>query len=256
MDLATLIGLIGGFGIIIGAIAKGGDLALFINAPGLLIVVGGTFMVTLMKVPLADFLGSFAVGMKAFFHETEDPVQLIEEAITLSDVARKNGLLALEGVEVSNEFLRKGVDLCVDGHDPDLVQKMLNKDISLAIERHELGKNMFKSIGDAAPAMGMIGTLIGLVQMLANMADPASIGPAMAIALLTTLYGAIIANAFALPMADKLARRSKEERINKSLILETIMGIQEGLNPKVLETLLKTYLPGSKRGSGGEKEAA
>ena len=139
--------------------------------------------------------------------------------------------------------------------EPALIMTVVNEILaSSGIERHDIGKGIFKSIGDVAPAMGMIGTLIGLVQMLSNMDDPKAIGPAMAIALLTTLYGAIIANAFALPVADKLGFRSSEERINKSLILETIAGIQEGLNPRVLEGLLKTYLPDRKRGSSGDAE--
>ena len=247
MDIATLVGLLGGIGVIIGAIATGGDIMLFMNVPGLLIVVGGTFMVTLMQVSMKDFLSSFAIAMKAFFYKTDDAPTLIEEAVQLADVARKNGLLALEGQEIGNDFLKQGINLCVDGHDPALVQKMLTKDIDLTIERHEVGQGMFKRMAVMAPAMGMIGTLIGLVQMLANMSDPASIGPAMAIALLTTLYGAIIANTFAQPMADKLARASQMEKTNKSLILETISGIQEGMNPRVLEQMLSTYLPSSKR---------
>ena len=250
MDIATLIGFIGGFGIIIGAIATGGDVMLFVNTPSILIVVGGTFMVTLMKIPLADFFRSFGVALKAFFNKREDSAKLIEEAVRLSDVARKNGLLALEGEAVENEFLKKGISLCVDGHDPDLVKKMLTQDINQAIKRHEIGQEMWTSIGDMAPAMGMIGTLVGLVQMLANMSDPASIGPAMAVALLTTLYGAVIANAFAIPLADKLAMVSDFERMTKSLIIETISGIQEGMNPRVLESLLQTYLPEKKRSSG------
>lgn len=247
MDIATLIGLLGGIGIIIGAIATGGEIMLFVNLPGLLIVVGGTFMITLMQVSMKDFLSSFGIAMKAFFYKTDDAPTLIEEAVQLADVARKNGLLALEGQEIGNDFLKKGINLCVDGHDPVLVQKLLTKDINLTIERHEVGQGMFKRMAVMAPAMGMIGTLIGLVQMLANMSDPASIGPAMAIALLTTLYGAIIANAFAQPLADKLARASQMEKTNKSLILETISGIQEGMNPRVLEQMLSTYLPSSKR---------
>ncbi len=254
MDIATLIGLLGGFGIIIGAIATGGDVMLFVNVPSILIVVGGTFMVTLMQVSLKDFLGSFSIGMKAFFYKTDDAKQLIEEAVQLADIARKNGLLALEGQEISNDFLKTGVGLCVDGHDPALVQKMLSKDIDLTIERHTVGQTMFRNMATMAPAMGMIGTLVGLVQMLANMSDPASIGPAMAVALLTTLYGAVIANAFATPMADKLARASQMEQTNKSLIMETISGIQEGMNPRVLEQLLATYLPSSKRASEEEGE--
>jgi len=247
VDIATLIGLLGGIGIIIGAIATGGEIMLFVNLPGLLIVVGGTFMITLMQVSMKDFLSSFGIAMKAFFYKTDDAPTLIEEAVQLADVARKNGLLALEGQEIGNDFLKQGINLCVDGHDPALVQKLLTKDINLTIERHEVGQGMFKRMAVMAPAMGMIGTLIGLVQMLANMSDPASIGPAMAIALLTTLYGAIIANAFAQPLADKLARASQMEKTNKSLILETISGIQEGMNPRVLEQMLSTYLPSSKR---------
>lgn len=252
MDIATLVGLLGGFGIIIGAIATGGDIILFVNVPSILIVVGGTFMVTLMQVSLKDFLGSFGIALKAFFYKTDNPTDLIEEAVQLADVARKNGLLALEGQEIGNEFLKQGISLCVDGHDPTLVQKLLNTDISLTIERHEVGQTMFKNMATMAPAMGMIGTLIGLVQMLANMSDPASIGPAMAVALLTTLYGAVIANVFAQPLADKLARASQLEKTNKSLILETISGIQEGMNPRVLEQMLSSYLPSNKRAKGEE----
>ena len=247
MDIATLVGLLGGFGVIIGAIATGGDVMLFANVPSILIVVGGTFMVTLMQVSLGDFLGSFAIGLKAFFYKVDDPKKLIEEAVELADVARKNGLLALEGQEISNDFMKRGIGLCVDGHDPALVQRMLSKEMGQTIERHEVGIGMFKNMATMAPAMGMIGTLVGLVQMLANMSDPAAIGPAMAVALLTTLYGAVIANAFAQPMADKLARASAIEKTNKSLIVETISGIQEGMNPKVLEQLLSTYLPQNKR---------
>lgn len=251
MDIATLIGFLGGFGIIIGAIATGGDVMLFVNMPSLLIVVGGTFMVTLMRIPLSDFLRSFAVALKAFMNKKDDPTVLIEDAVRLADVARKNGLLALEGEEINNEFLKRGVGLCVDGHDPSLVKKMLTEDINQAIQRHEIGQDMWSSVGDMAPAMGMIGTLVGLVQMLSNMSDPASIGPAMAVALLTTLYGAVIANAFAIPMADKLGSVCSYERLNKSLVLESINGIQEGMNPKVLESLLNSYIAEKKRISGG-----
>ena len=286
MDLATLIGLLAAIGVIVGAIFVGGDVILFTNVPSMLIVVGGTFGASLMMFPLGNFLGAFSVALKAFLHKAEKPTDLIEEALELATVARKSGLLALEGQTINNEFLGKGIRLCVDGqalelatvarksgllalegqtinneflgkgirlcvdgHDPEFVGRMLSKDINQAIERHETGVGIFKAIGASAPAMGMIGTLIGLVQMLASMDDPKTIGPSMAAALLTTLYGAVIANAMALPIADKLAFRSAEERINKSLILETIKGIQEGLNPKVLNSLLKTYLPGNQRGS-------
>lgn len=247
MDIASLVGFLLGVGIIIGAIASGGDVMLFVNVPSLLIVVGGTFGVTLMRIPLTDFLRSFGVLGKAFLNKKEDPTVLIEDAVRLADVARKNGLLALEGEEIGNPFLQKGVSLCVDGHDPVFVKKMLSQEINQLINRHEVGQDMWKGVGDLAPAMGMIGTLVGLVQMLANMSDPASIGPAMAVALLTTLYGAMIANCFALPIVDKLGSVMNYERNNKELILETISGIQEGMNPKVLEGLLNSYISEKKR---------
>lgn len=255
MDLATLVGLLGAFGIIIAAILFGGSAIIFVNIPSLLIVGGGTMFAVVMKFPLKHFFSAFNVAMKAFFSKPEDPVKLIEEGVLLANIARKEGVLGLEGQDIENEFLQRGIQLCVDGHEPDFVRTMLGKDINLTIERHERGQAIFKAIGDVAPAMGMIGTLIGLVQMLSAMDDPKAIGPAMAVALLTTLYGAIIANAFALPIADKLAHRSQEERLNKGLILETISSIQEGLNPRVMEELLKTYLPASQRDAVGEAQA-
>lgn len=253
MDLATLLGMLIAFGFIVGAIASGGSVLLFINPPSLLIVIGGSVAVVLMQFTIGQFFGAFKVALKGFLHKSVDPTQLIEQAGALANIARKEGMMALESQEIENPFLNKGIGLCVDGHSPDLVRKMLSKDISLTIERHELGQRIFRSLGDIAPAMGMIGTLIGLVQMLANMDDPKSIGPAMAVALLTTLYGAIIANAFALPLADKLELRMNEEKTNRTLILETISGIQEGMNPRVLEELLKAFLPESKRALSSEE---
>ncbi len=247
MDIATLGGIVGALGIIAAAILLGGSAITFVNIPSLLIVVGGTIAVVLMRVSLKQFLGSFKVGLTAFFHKNTSPEALIEEAVDLADVARKEGVLALEQKEISHPFLKSGVDLCIDGHSADVVQKMLSKDINLSIERQRAGVSMFRAIGDAAPAMGMIGTLIGLVQMLANMEDPKSIGPSMAVALLTTLYGAVIANAVAIPIAEKLQLISDEERLNKMLILESVSAIQGGTNPRVLNQLLMSFLPESKR---------
>jgi len=247
MDIATLLGLFGGLAVIVSAIFLGGSVSTFVNIPSLVVVVGGTFMVTLCQISLSQFLGSFKVTLRAFMHKSIAPEALIEEAITLADVARKEGILALEGHDIQDPFLDNGVKLCIDGHSIDVVQKMLSKDINLELQRQNIGVMMFKSIAEAAPAMGMIGTLIGLVQMLSNMDDPKSIGPAMAVALLTTLYGAIIANAVALPIAAKLKAISSEERLNKLLVLESVSGIQEGINPRVLQQLLTAYLPESKR---------
>lgn len=252
MDIASLVGFLLGIGIIVAAIATGGDVMLFVNVPSLLIVFGGTFGVSLMRLPLSDFLRSFGVLGRAFMNKKEDPNILIEDAVRLADVARKNGLLALEGEAIPNPFMKKGIGLCVDGHEPEFVTKMLQQEITQMVSRNETGQDMWKGVGDLAPAMGMIGTLVGLVQMLANMSDPASIGPAMAVALLTTLYGAMIANCFALPMVDKLAYVLKYEKANKELVVDTITGIQEGINPKVLESLLHSYISEKKRKVTGE----
>lgn len=260
MDLATLLGLLGAMAVIMLAIVLGGSAGTFFNVPSLAVVIGGTFAATLTRISLADFFGSFKLVLSTFLHKAVSLSKLIEEAVELADVARKEGVLALEGREIGHPFLEQGINLCIDGHPTEVVQKMLNKDINLSIERHETGREMFKSIGDAAPAMGMIGTLIGLVQMLSNMDDPKSIGPAMAVALLTTLYGAVIANAIALPLADKLKKIAFDERLSKDLILESVSAIQAGTNPRVVEQILATYLPDNLRGkasdSGEEKEAA
>ena len=252
MDIASIVGFILAYVIIGGAIAIGGPFIIFVNVPSLLVVIGGTFAVTLMRVTLGNFLGSFKIGLKGFFYKLDKPQLLIEESVDLANVARKEGILALEGREISNSFLEKGIGLCIDGHAPEVVKNLLSKDINMSIERHSIGADMFKAMGVYAPAMGMIGTLIGLVQMLSNMSDPAAIGPAMAVALLTTLYGAIIANAFASPLAEKLTLISSYEKLNKDLILESIAGIQEGTNPRVLKQLLNAYLPESKRGEEDE----
>jgi chemotaxis protein MotA len=247
MDLATLLGIVSASFVISGAIYIGGDLLTFLNIPSFIVVFGGTFAVTLTRVSLKCFLSSFKIGLKAFRYKVTIPEKLIEEAVEIAKLVRKEGILSLENKEIEHPFLQRGVNLCIDGHPPEVVQEMLSKDINLSIERHDLGVNMFKAIGDAAPAMGMIGTLIGLVQMLSNMDDPKAIGPAMAVALLTTLYGAIIANAFALPIAEKLKLVSNEERLSKHLVLESISSIQVGTSPRVMEQLLLNYLPESKR---------
>ena len=255
MDLATLIGIVGAVGCIIAAILMGGEMGMFINGPSIMIVIAGSLAVVMMKFPLSTMIGSLGVALKAFVHKSQSPSEIIEQSIELANVARKEGLLGLESVEVENEFLAKGITMVVDGNAPELVSKILSKEISLSIERNENGLNFFKALGDVAPAMGMIGTLIGLVQMMSNMSDPKSIGPAMAIALLTTLYGAVIANVIALPIADKLAIRSNEERLTKSMILESISAIQEGLNPRMIEGLLNVYLPEGKKGKSEDKAA-
>ncbi len=247
MDLATLIGLLGAFGIVIWSMMSGGSLSMFVNAPSLMIVLVGSMFVVLMKFSLAQFLGAIKVAVKAFSFKLTPPEDLIEEVVALADEARKGGLLSLEGKEVSSKFLDKGIQLLVDGHDADVVKTLLWKDLKQTTDRHEWGAKIFTAMGDVAPAMGMIGTLIGLVAMLANMDDPKSIGPAMAIALLTTLYGAMFANMIALPVADKLALRRSEEGISKAMVIDALLAIQAGQNPRIIDSMLKAYLPEGKR---------
>jgi chemotaxis protein MotA len=248
LDLATLVGLIGVVGVLLGAIIVGGSGAgEFVNVPSLLIVFGGTITATLIKFPIGAVLGAFKVGLRTLLVKFDNPEKLIKESVELADVARKQGLLALDGREFGNKFLKRGIQLLVDGTDPQTVKQILANDIDQMISRHERGEFIFRAIGDVAPAMGMIGTLVGLIQMLSNMSDPKSIGPSMAVALLTTLYGAVLANAFALPIADKLSIRSVEERMIKNLVLESISSIQAGMNPRVMQELLGAYLPDKQR---------
>lgn len=247
MDLATLIGLLGAFGIVVAAMLMGGSMGMFFNVPSLLIVLVGTLFVVLMKFSVAQFMGAVKVAVKAFSFKLSKPEQIIDEVVELADAARKGGLLSLEGREVSSQFLSKGIQLLVDGHDADVVRNLLRKDLQQTLQRHEWGAKIFAAMGDVGPAMGMIGTLVGLVAMLANMDDPKSIGPAMAVALLTTLYGAMFANMFALPIADKLALRREEEGRVKNMIIDALLAIQGGQNPRVIDSMLKAYLPESQR---------
>jgi len=247
VDLATLIGLIGGFGIILAAIMLGGSAGMFVDVPSLLIVLGGTTFIVMSKFGVKQFFGGFSIAGKAFMFKLDNPNEMIEKIVELANIARKGGLLSLESQEVENKFLDEGMKLLIDGHDPDVVKATLSKDRSMAISRHELGQKIWVQMADVGPAMGMIGTLVGLVQMLANMDDPKSIGPAMAVALLTTLYGSMLANMIAMPIADKLKLRATEEGTLQALIIDGLLAIQAGQNPRVIQGMLERYLPGSQR---------
>ena len=253
MDLATLVGMLGGIGFIVMAMILGGDLSMFVDVPSVLIVFCGSLFVVMSQFTLGQFFGAGKIAGKAFMFKIDTPEDLIEKVVEMADAARKGGFLALEEAEIANPFMQKGVDMLVDGHDIDVVRETLAKDISMTTERHEFGVSIFKGLGDVAPAMGMIGTLIGLVAMLSNMDDPKAIGPAMAVALLTTLYGAFLANVICLPIAAKLSNRLNEEKLNQSLILDGIVGIADGQNPRVIEGILKNYLAASKRGASEEE---
>lgn len=262
MDLATLGGLIVGTALVVVAILLGGSgLGPFFNAPSILIVVGGSVAAVLMRFPMKDFFTAMGAGFgRAFKDSSGDPLSVIENAVEMAGVARKSGLIALESVEVPNPLMAKGIQYCVDGMDADFIKTMMNKDITASIQKNQVGERVFRSLGDAAPAFGMIGTLVGLVQMLLELSDPSAIGPAMAVALLTTLYGALMANLLFLPMADKLNHRASQENKIRNLIVEAVLGINTGTSPRVLEESLLVGLEDKKKGdkdaSGEEAPAA
>ncbi len=247
MDLATLIGILGALALIVVTMLLSGDLSMFVNVPSLVIVFGGTFTAVMAKYSLGQYLAFGKMIGKGFKGGDVDLGDLIDEIVALADEARKGGLLALEGKEVSSDFLSKGIQLLVDGHEPDVVKAILAKEKSEAEKRHAIGASIFTNMASMAPAMGMIGTLIGLVAMLANMSDPKSIGPAMAVALLTTLYGAILANGFCEPIADKLTIKAKNDVMLKNLVIDALLAIQNGQNPRVIDGMLRNYLPEGKR---------
>ena len=247
MDIATLVGILGAFGIVIAAMASGGDVGVFVNTPSMLIVMGGSVFVVLIKFTLGQFLGVGKIMGKAFMFKSVKIEDIIAETVDMADAARKGGLLSLEDKKASVDFMNRGIQLLVDGHDPEVVRTLLNKEKKLTTDRHTSAIDIFKAIGDVGPAMGMIGTLVGLVQMLSNMSDPKSIGPAMAVALLTTLYGSMLATMVAIPIADKLTVRRDEEELNQSIVIDGLLAIQAGQNPRVIEQMLNNYLPEKKR---------
>jgi chemotaxis protein MotA len=261
MDLATLIGMLGAIGIVLAAMLSGGSALVFVNVPSLLIVLGGTFMVVMIKFSLSQFLGAFRVAALAFMFKVQSAEELVPKIVELANIARKEGMLALENEEIENDFLDQGIKMLIDGNNHEVIGKVMSKDLQQTLDRHSQGAKVFTATGDVAPAMGMIGTLIGLVQMLSTMDDPQTIGPAMAVALLTTLYGAMLANMIALPIADKLKLRKTEEGKIKAMCIDGVLAIQEGQNPRIIESMLKAYLNPSKKkstnqGLGDAEEAA
>ncbi|MFK7160813.1 MotA/TolQ/ExbB proton channel family protein [Marinospirillum sp. MEB164] len=250
MDLATLLGLVLGFTLVVLAIITSADLGLFMSLPSLLVVVGGAFSAALIKYRIQSYLVALKEGcLTAFFERNDNPREIIALANRLSRIARRNGLLGLEDEPIDNAFFAKGVQMCVDGSAPEFIQEVLQKEMILTMERKSLAEKVFRSLGDLAPAFGMIGTLIGLIAMLNNLDDPTKLGPGMALALITTFYGSLLAQLIFIPLADKLEMKSDELRNNMSLIVDSVMGIYNGMNPQVLDELLETYLPEYQRGA-------
>lgn len=258
MDISTLVGLISGVVFILVSIvlsAGGGGLGLFFDAPSVLIVFGGSIAAMLIAYPLPKFLESAKTIRHAFKNVEQDPKKLIGQINELALAARKEGLLALEEMahNMSDPFLQKGILLIVDGTDPELVRSILETELNFIETRHKDNQGFWANIADLGPAWGMIGTLIGLIAMLDQMDDPSTIGPKMSVALITTLYGSLIANFFATPIANKLKTRSNDELLLKQVMIEGLLSIQAGENPRVIEEKLKAFLAPNMRELENEK---
>lgn len=251
MDFATILGVISAFGLVCIAIVMGGGVQLFINVPALMIVVGGTLGATMISYPLRDVFGVFNVVKKTLFTKNISVNELIKRFIVFSKKSRKEGILALEDEVkgVADGFLKKGIQLSIDGLEPQDISDVLETEVDFIRSRHQMGAEIFTTMGTFSPALGMIGTLIGLVQMLQTLDDPGSIGPAMAVALLTTFYGSIIANIVCLPIAGKLRTRSKEEVLAKEMSIQGIISISNGDHPRILEQKLLAFIPPNQRES-------
>ena len=239
MDIATIIGFTATFGLIIMAM---GNPAPFIDMPSVYIVIGGTLTAVLARSSFPEFIGSIGVALKTVKQKIDKPEDLIEQLVNLGTIARKDGMIALEGQEIANPFMAKGVRMLVDGTDPGLIKSTMEREMAMISSRNADGMAFISSAQDIAPAMGMIGTLVGLVQMLGNMSDPKSIGPAMAVALLTTLYGAVIANVMCIPLNQKLGKLDAAESLNNELIIEGVLFIQSGGNPRMLPDILMPFV--------------
>lgn len=239
MDLATIVGFVATFVLIFLAM---GDPGPFIDMPSVYIVIGGTLTAVLARSSFPEFIGAIGVALKTVKYKVDAPETLIEKLVELGTIARKDGMIALEGQDISNKFMANGIRMLVDGSEPAMIRGTLEREMGMIKQRNSEGMAFIASAQEIAPAMGMIGTLVGLVLMLGNMSDPKAIGPAMAVALLTTLYGAVIANVICIPLNQKLGKLDLAESLNHELIIEGVMFIQSGGNPRMLPDLLMPFV--------------
>lgn len=255
MDIATIIGLVLGFVMLIfGIISNGAAVGDYIDPPSALITFGGAFAAVLTSYDLNSFIKGLKSITLTFKMPVNNTPEMIKSIIDLSNIARKEGLLSLEEAvgDLNEPFLKKGILLIVDGTDPDLVRAILETELISVEGRHKGNIGFWETLASMGPAWGMIGTLVGLVSMLNNMSDPTSIGPSMAVALITTLYGSLLANWICLPVASKLKFNDANETQLKEVMIEGLLSIQAGENPRVIEEKLKSFLPPSMRNLNGE----
>ncbi|GAB5440166.1 MAG: MotA/TolQ/ExbB proton channel family protein [Fuerstiella sp.] len=257
MDISTVIGLVLAIGLVVGSILLGGGLGDFIDVPSLMITVGGSFAAVLINFQLPVALGAMNVIKKCFLSKMPTPAEVIEQFRGFATTARRDGLLALEGEleNVDDDFLKRGLEQVVGGASKEDLQTALTVELDAIDSRHATGKKIVDAVGAAAPAFGMIGTLIGLVQMLKSLDDPSQIGGGMAVALLTTLYGAVIANMFCGPLGGKLEQRNNEELMIRELMIAGMVSLVEGQAPRAVEERLLLYLSPKIRQTATEQAA-
>jgi chemotaxis protein MotA len=243
MDFMTILGIGLGLSLVLGAIAMSGSIMIFWSFSSILITVGGSFAALLINFQMPQITMVLRITKNAFFDEMQDIGELIQLFVRLGQKARREGLLALEDdlADFDDTFLVNGLQMVIDGLEPELIRDIMDTEINATVSRHKLGQDLFRAWGALAPAFGMIGTLIGLIQMLTNLNDPSKIGPGMAVALLTTFYGALMANLLLIPMAGKLAIRSDAEIALKEAVVEGILSIQAGTNPRILQEKMKAF---------------
>ncbi len=250
MDLGTILGVgLGAVMIVMSIITSGGNIMMYVNIPSVFMVIGGSFAAMLVANPLSRMLGIMSYIKLVLNMPNYEEERIISSLVNFSEKARREGLLALEDdlEEVEDEFTRKGIQLVVDGTDPEIIKNVLYNDLNQLQARHETGIKIFDDWGKIAPAFGMIGTLAGLIAMLANIEDSSSIGSGMSLALITTMYGAIFANLVLIPIKSKLEDRDKMESLVKEIVIEGILSIQSGDNPRILEQKLVSFLPPARR---------
>src|SRR5438874_241344 len=244
MDIATSLGLIAGAIVLVSLILMGGDLRMFLDTHAFIVIFGGSFAATLIRFPLSSIFHGLPLGARfAFTMRRISQREMVDEIAELAEVARKQGPIGLEKIEAEDPFLAKGIRFVADGYDTTFIRDNLERDRDNFLTHLDEGQKIYRAIGDCAPAFGMIGTLIGMVQMFANMTDPSKLGPFMATALLATLYGALVANIFCLPIADKLHLKLVDEEINRTLIIDGILMIRDSKSPTLVREMLLAYLP-------------
>ncbi len=249
MDVATIVGVMLGFFVIVGAIVAGGGAGMFLHIPSLAITIGGMICATLIHFSLPQFLGIFSVIKKTIVTKIPSQPELIQKMVNFAAINRRDGTLALEPEigKLSDMFFIKGMQLLVDGQDSEVIRDLLTPEIQYLQERHSKGKKILEFMGAAAPAFGMIGTLIGLIQMLRSLESPEKIGAGMAVALLTTFYGAFSANLIFIPLAGKLGIYSKEESTAMEMVVEGVCAVSQGDNPTTVREKLQAFVSQSRR---------